>query len=154
MTEERGATASPEDMLACCPYRIGDALLLCDADHVEAITMWETPLTLPRVPAHVLGLVTYDQRALAILDIGRFLGLTQEDHSLYTRTLVVTAGEYRVGIPVDAALGVVELAPADRQAPSGAITGPLAQYLAAEVTLHDDLAGLVDLERLLEAARA
>ncbi len=114
--------------------------------------MWEPPLALPRVPAHVLGLVTYDQRALAILDLGLFLGLSEGTG--YTRTLVVTAGDYRVGVPVDLALGVVEVATADRRPPSGALTGPLAQYLTSEVTLDGDLAGLLDLERLLEAARA
>ena len=152
MTEQHESPPSTEDTLACCPFRVGDALLLCAAEPIEAVTMWEVPHTLPRVPAHVLGLVTYDQRALAILDIGRFLGLTGGDD--YARTLVVTAGEYRVGIPVDAALGVVEVAAADRCAPSGAFGGLLAQYLTAEVELDDDLAGLLDLERLLEAARA
>jgi len=152
MSDPSQTASSPDEMLACCPFRIGDALLLCPAEGVESITLWETPLALPRVPAHVLGLVTYDQRALAILDLGRFLGLS--DGEGYTRTLVVTAGEYRVGVPVDAALGVVEVAPDDQQAPSGAITGPLAQYLLAEVLLDDGLAALLDLPRLLEAARA
>ena len=151
---EAGQTTSSEAPLACCPFRIGGALLLCPAENVEAITVWEEPLALPRVPAHVLGLVTYDQRALAILDVGRFLGLEDAGHPGFTRTLVITAGEYRVGVPVSTALGVVEVEPADREAPSGAIAGSLAQYVTAEVTLHGELAALVDLPRLLEAARA
>ena len=44
--------------------------------------------------------------------------------------------------------------PSSRLKWSGAITGPLAQYLAAEVPLDDGLAALLDLPRLLEAARA
>ena len=153
MTEPGPATSS-DAPVACCPFRIGDALLLCPAANVEAITVWEPPLTLPRVPAHVLGLVTYDQRALAILDLGRFLGLEDAGASAYTRTLVLTAGEYRVGVPVDAALGVVEVEAAAQEPPSGAITGALAQYVEAEVALEGGLAALVDLPRLLEAARA
>ena len=153
MTDEATRPApTDEGALVCCPFRIGGTLLACRADRVEAVTTWETPLQLPRVPAHILGLVTYDQRALALLDLGRFFGLTEDTD--YTRVLVVTAGPYRVGIPVNAALGVVELAPGDRQEPSGVITGPLAQYVAEEVQIGDQLGGLLDLERLLEAARA
>ena len=152
MTDQPKTPSSTEDTLACCPFRVGDALLLCPAEYVEAVTTWKSPLTLPRVPAHVLGLVTYDQRALAVLDLGRFLGLAEGEG--YARTLVVTAGEYRVGVPVDAVLGVVEVAAQDRHKPSGAITGLLAQYVTGEVTHDGELAGLLDLERLLEAARA
>lgn len=152
MSDSSRGGAVGEGVLACCPFRIGDALLLCPVESVEAITMWEDPITLPRVPDHILGLVTYDQRALAVLDLGRFLGLAEGES--YTRTLVIKADEYRVGVPVDTALGVVEVAAADRQPPSGAITGALATYLAAEVPLDDGLAALLDLPRLLEAARA
>lgn len=151
MTELQTAASSSEDALACCPFRLGDALLLCPAANVEAVTMWEEPLTLPRVPAHVLGLVTYDQRALAVLDLGRFLGITRA--AAYTRTLVVTAGGFRVGVPIDSVLGVVVVPCSDRQPPTGAIAGPVAQYLTSQVTLDGDLAGLLDFERLLEAAR-
>lgn len=149
-----GPTTSADGSLACCPFRIGDVLLLCPAANVEAITLWDEPLRLPRVPSHVLGLVTYDQRALVILDLGRFLDLGDPEGATYTRTLVVTAGPYRVGIPVDAALGVVAVEPDAREAPSGSIAGALAQYVTAEVELGGELAALLDLPRLLEAARA
>ena len=149
-----GPTTAGEGSFACCPFRIGDVLLLCPAANVEAVTLWDEPLRLPRVPSHVLGFVTYDQRALAILDLGRFLDLGDPARSAYTRTLVVTAGAYRVGIPVDAVLGVVTVEPDTREAPSGAIAGALAQYVTAEVELGGELAALLDLPRLLEAARA
>ena len=61
-------------------FRVGGTLLLCPAEAVEAVTEFEAPVPLPRVPPHVLGLVTYDQRALVLVDLGRFLELpTQAD---------------------------------------------------------------------------
>lgn len=135
-------------------FRLGDYLLLLPAAAVEAVTSFERPVPLPRVPPHVLGLLTYDQRALVILDLGRFLALPDDDVQRRARTLVVAAGEYRVGIPVDQALGVIEPRAASVRAGAHVYGGRVGEFVRGEVDTGAGLAALLDVDMLLEAGRA
>lgn len=135
-------------------FRLGGTLFLCPAAAVEAITSFEAPVPLPRVPTHVLGLVTFDQRALVLLDLARFLELPVEADEERPRIIVMSAGEYRVGLPVEAALGVVHLEASAVKHGTDVFTDRLAEFVIAEGATEAGLSAVLDLERLLEAARA
>lgn len=134
-------------------FRLGDTLLLCPAEAVEGITHFEAPVPLPRVPPHVLGLITYDQRALVLVDLAPFLRLPAGSDAERTRTLVVNSGAYRVGLAVEAALGVVTLDAAGFQECTGLFGESLAEYAIAASSSDAGVGAVLDLERLLEAAR-
>jgi chemotaxis signal transduction protein len=134
-------------------FRLGDALLLCPAEAVEAVTDFDAPVPLPRVPPHVLGLVTYDQRALVLVDLARLLQLPAAGDADRARTLVVNAGAYRVGLAVEAALGVVTLDADSFQESADLFAERLAEYAIAACTSDAGVGALLDLERLLETAR-
>lgn len=133
-------------------FRVGDVPLLCPAEQVEAVTAWEVPIPLPRVPTHVLGLVSYDQRALVLVDLAIFLGLDRAKKEP-TRTLVLHAGDYRVGLPVDRARGVVTLSEDEVTEGAHVLGGRLSEFVRAECETAEGLAAILDLELLLEAAR-
>lgn len=135
-------------------FRLGGTLFLCPAAAVEAVTLFEAPVPLPRVPDHVLGLVTYDQRALVLLDLARFLELPADHDEKGRRTIVVSAGEYRVGLPVEAVLGVVHLDAAALKHGTDVFTDRLAEFVTGEGATEAGLSAVLDLERLLEGARA
>jgi chemotaxis signal transduction protein len=145
--------ASGEPPRSYFQFRLGGNLLLCPAEAVEAVTHFDVPVPLPRVPPHVLGLVTYDQRALVLVDLAHFLRLPAGGDADRRRTLVVKAGPYRVGLAVEAALGVVML-DADRfEERADLFAERLAEYAIAASTSDAGLGAVLDLERLLEAAR-
>lgn len=133
-------------------FKVGDVLLLCEAERVEAVTAYQAPTPLPRVPPHLLGLVNYDQRALVLVDLARFLSVPRSEEDP-TRTLVVQGGGYRVGLPVDLALGVVTLEESDVRHGSQVFGGRLAEFVRAEADTPNGLGAVLDLELLLEAAR-
>lgn len=140
-------------------FRLAGATLLVAASEVESVTACEPPMPLPRVPPHVLGLVNHDQQALVVVDLARFLGLPPTvaqgpGGAPRSRMLVVQSGGYRVGIPVDAAVGVVVVSARDRHAPGAATGGRVAEFLRAECEVAGSPAGWLDMPRLLEAARA
>jgi chemotaxis signal transduction protein len=134
-------------------FRLGDTLLLCPAEAVEGITHFEAPVPLPRVPPHVLGLITSDQRALVLVDLAPFLRLPAGSDAERTRTLVVNSGAYRVGLAVEAALGVVTLDATGFQECTGLFGESLAEYAIAASSSEAGGGAVLDLERLLEAAR-
>ena len=143
----------PTELHPLFRFRVEGVTFLCEASAVEAVTSFTPPVPLPRVPAHLLGLVTYDQRALVLVDLALLLGLTSTPSTSRARTLVVTAGDYRVGLPVDQALGVVEPTAAMLRAVGEVFTGRRAEFLRAEVQEAQGVGAWLDLERLLEAAR-
>lgn len=142
-----------DDIPPLFSFLLGDTRLLVPAEAVEAVTAFTPPVPLPRVPAHIQGLVTYDQRALVLLDLERFLGLGDATRSARRRTLVVSAGGYRVGLPVDTVLGVVRPEPQAVRAGTQVFGGRLAEFVRAEVHEASGVGAWLDLERLLEAAR-
>jgi purine-binding chemotaxis protein CheW len=142
-----------EEIHALFAFRVGSSLLACPAEAVAAVIATTPPTPLPRVPAHVLGLVNHDHRALAVLDLGRVLGL-DAGPAPSTRTLVLQGGEYRVGVPVGAALGVATVPSTDLRPPSGAFGPRVEAFLRAECETPHGRAAWLDLPRLLEAARA
>ena len=145
--------ASLEEGSSYFRFRLGGANYVCQASNVEAVTSFEEPLALPRVPPHVLGLVTYDQRALVIVDARAFLHLTASDGAEFRHTAVVNAGPYRVGIPVEGVLGMVKITPEQLQPSAGVFTGTVAGYVTAVAGDEAGTSGVLDLDRLLENAR-
>lgn len=134
-------------------FRVGDVMLLCPAEQVEAVIAWQEPVPLPRVPDHLIGLVSYDQRALVLVDLARFLAI-ERPATPASRTLVVHAGDYRVGLPVDRAHGVVPIDTDTVKNGAHVVGGRLAEFTRAEAeTGEGGLAALIDLSLLLEAAR-
>ena len=149
-------TGPREETHALFAFRLGTDLFAVAATEVVAVIATEPPTALPRVPAHVLGLVNHDHRALAVLDLGRFLERPAPGSRAVAgtpRTLVLRAGRYTVGVPTSAAVGVVAV-PASEVKPSSGAFGPRVEgFLRGECETGAGAAAWLDLARLLEAAR-
>lgn len=134
-------------------FRVADVSLLCPVDYVDGVTVYETPVALPRVPEHILGVVTYDQRALAVVDFHRFLQLPANPVPHYTKTLVLSIEDYQVGVPADAAHGIVSVTSDSAAEDATLLAGRLEEFTSAEYETQHGRAGLLRLDQLLEAAR-
>ena len=95
-----------------------------------------------------------------IFDIGGFLGITGgsgndgEDATVHMPRLVVVSNDgCTAGIPVDRALGVIQVGDAEVKSPEVLSGGVLREYLTGELESSTGVVGLLDLPRVLEAAR-
>ena len=149
-------TGPREETFPLFALRLGVDLFLVPADQVVAVIGTEAPTPLPRVPPHVRGLVNHDHRALAVLDLARFLQRsegTSAGVAATPRTLVLSASPYTVGVPVSAALGVVTVRGRQVKPSSGAFGPRVEPFLRGECETPHGAAAWLDLARLLEAAR-
>jgi purine-binding chemotaxis protein CheW len=137
-------------------FRVGNAELAVPTSCVEEIVD-RGPLTaVPGVPSHIPGLLGVRGEAVPILDLQRFLGLSDEDgdEERVARVLVVQHDRYRVGLLCDRVAGVSVCDESQLETPRVAQPPSLRSYAQAEIDMGTSIAALLDVARLLEAARA
>ena len=146
-------------------FWVSSTQLAVPAASVDEIVSLEAPTLVPGVPRHVAGIVAVRGDAVPLLDLGALLGLgaagpgaasvpsgLSEDRD--PRVLVVRGGPYRVGLICDLVSSVAAVALA-RMTSAETIQPPeLRRFAEARVDLGDGMAVLLDLPRMLEAARA
>ncbi len=155
---ERAARARVEAAhRALFGIRVGSLNLLLSAHEVQAVTNAEPPTRAPGAPDYITGLVPHGDGALAILDLGKFLGVPRddshlEDLSMY-RVVSVKVGELEAGLLCEQATGVTQVH-RSLIAPATVIKGGrIREFVSEEVELDGKCFGLLDLQPMLEAAR-
>jgi len=137
-------------------FRVAGAQLAIPVRVVEEIVDRGALTTIPGVPPHIRGIVAVRGEAIPLLDLEAFLGLAPseraEDRS--ARVLVVRVEPYRVGLLCDVVAGVAAVAPSALEPPRASQPPALRDFAAAELDLGYAVAAVLDLRRLLEAARA
>lgn len=109
------------------------------------------PLTrLPAAPAFLPGVFTHRGEVLPVLDVGQLVG--ERATSITGRAVIVQCGPWRVALVADAVEGLVQV-PDDRLEPPPA-TGGSAEFLAKVGTDAKGSLAILDLERMVESARA
>jgi purine-binding chemotaxis protein CheW len=153
--------APAEDLLV---VGIGSNWYAIAAGAVAEICDFSQPTALPHAPAHVLGLINVRGRAVPVLDLREYLGLSApraasegSAESLVSglrrrRIAVVEAAGMRVGIVCDVVKGVLAVS-RDRIRTSPPILGAKErEFVRAEVVITGGMALVLDAEKLLSAA--
>ena len=105
----------------------------------------------PSAPSHLLGLANLRGTALPVLDAGPALGLPARAAEGRTLVLVVAAGEARVGLAIDAVLGLESAGPI---VPFGEGTPGVQQELGVGLVRREQgVALLLDVPKLLNTLR-
>jgi purine-binding chemotaxis protein CheW len=135
-------------------FRVHDAELAVAATDVEEIVGLGALTPLPGVPAHVAGVQALRGQALPVLDLAAYLSLTGAVPESPPRLLVANVPPYRVGLIAHRVLGIGgidETLLAELE-----LLRPERLRAAARAALDrgDRVAALLELHRLLEAARA
>jgi chemotaxis signal transduction protein len=135
--------------------RIEDTWLAVDAALVDGVLEDLGCSPVPGVPAHVLGVITHGNQVLAVLDVARFCALPPRANpaAAFSRTVVVSAGPMSVAIRADVAAGVVEVPASAIKAATVVQGASLDAFLAGECETPWGVCGLLDVPRLLDAAR-
>jgi len=134
-------------------FRVAGVPLAVRAESLEYIRAQLIPTPLPRVPAHISGVVADGEEALPILDLRMLLGLqSTEEVDGIPRTMVLKSGELKAGVVVRP-IGLVEIPPSDIRPPQSFDEHPWRTMLESELSLNGRTHALLDVERVLEAAR-
>jgi len=149
------------DELSILCFSLGERWFGLDVHLVEEVVGEQTLTPVPGTPRHVLGLFPLHGRAIPLFDPACFLelpvgdtrGLAQAKRQDSVRVIVVSSGEMTVGILVDEVREIVEV-PRDRLGKLRlSAEGKLVEFALAEVDLGQLVVTVLDLPRLLDAAR-
>lgn len=128
-------------------FRLGGELHGCDIRLVEEVVTRRAIHPLPDVPPHLLGVLMLRGEMVPVMDIAPALALslgTERTPSI----LVVTHGEGRVGVAVDAVHEVLEV-PAECVRPAPHTGGDRDAYVVCVARVADGLVTLIDLAEIL-----
>lgn len=119
LTEEDAPTVAaprPASRTGVLAFDVGSETYGISIDQVAEILMPRPVTPLPRTPEFVRGVVSLRGTVLAVLDLGRRLGLPRCATPRSSRILVLRDGEESMGFWVERVRGVVRFAPGEVRA--------------------------------------
>jgi purine-binding chemotaxis protein CheW len=112
------------------------------------------PLTrLPAAPSFLPGVFTHRGEVLPVLDIGQLVGLGGVPVRASTRAAIVHCGPWKVAVVSEAVEGLVAI-PRRALEPPPAESAGVAEFLSGVAQDRKGAVAILDLRRLVEAARA
>lgn len=137
-------------------FRVSGAELAVVAREIEEIVELSVTTSVPGVSPHVPGLLAVRGEPLPLLDLAAFLGLPAEARAedRDPRVLVARVLPFRVGVLADSITGITGVTEDQLAPPTILRPELLRQFARAELDMGDRVVALLDLGRLLEAARA
>ncbi len=76
----------------------------------EIVQMPDRVTEVPRVPAHILGLISLREQLLPLIDLRTLFALAPREPDEKTRVVVISCGPYQVGLLVDGVSEVLRIA--------------------------------------------
>jgi purine-binding chemotaxis protein CheW len=128
-------------------FRLGGEMHGCDIRLVEEVVTKRTIQPLPDMPRHLLGVLMLRGEMVPVMDVAPALSVTLEGGRTPS-VLVVTMGEGRVGVAVDAVHEVLEV-PAECVRPAPHTGGDRDAYVVCVARIEDRLVTLIDLAEIL-----
>jgi purine-binding chemotaxis protein CheW len=112
------------------------------------------PLTrLPAAPAFLPGVFTHRGEVLAVLDPNQLLGRAPVPVGASTRAAIVHCGPWKLAVLAEAVEGITAV-PRDRVEPPPPGAGPVSEFLSGVARDDDGTVAVLDLARMVDAARA
>lgn len=146
-------TAQPEirDEVQLVTFRVGPQEFALQILQVERILRYQRPAPLPKAPAFLEGVVSYDGGAVPVVDLRKRLELpapVEEE----TRIMVLALGDQRIAVVVDQVREVIRVDSTAIAAPPPVVRGLAAPYIAGLVTRGDRTIVVLQPLRLLTSA--
>lgn len=130
-------------------FTVGDILCAVENDRVREISGLRPITKVHHAPAHVRGVVNLRGQIMTIVDLGMRLGLGPVPEERGARILVVRSGGEDVGILVDGIEDVTKAAQSEMEPPPSNVQGVSGTYLKAILKQKQDLACVIDMEKIL-----
>jgi purine-binding chemotaxis protein CheW len=129
--------------------KIGDSEYALPADEVYQMETYSGATPVPGAPSYVAGLVQVRQQIIPVLDVRARFGLELQAPTLESRVIVLRLKERLVGILVDSAREVQNIAPELFQPPPDIIQMQAAGFVKSIVQLKNRIIMLLDSEKVI-----
>lgn len=130
-------------------FTVGDILCAVENDRVREISGLRAITPVHHAPEHVRGVVNLRGQIMTIIDLGVRLGIGAVPEDRNSRILVVRSGEEDIGLLVDGIEDVKTVSASDMEPPPSNVQGLSGAFLKAILKEKDDLACIVDMEKIL-----
>jgi purine-binding chemotaxis protein CheW len=130
-------------------FRVGDADYVISALDVVQMESFGGATRVPGTAPHVAGLIQVRGRVVPVVDLRARFGLPAAEPTLDTRVVVVRQGEREVGLLVDRAREVLQIAPEQFQPPPPVIAEQAAGFVQSVAQTNERLVLRVDYEKVI-----
>jgi purine-binding chemotaxis protein CheW len=130
-------------------FKVADSDYVVAASDVLHMESFSGATKVPGTEEHVLGLMQIRQRVVPIIDLRVRFGLPPSAATLDSRVVVVQSAERAVGLLVDSAREVVQIAPEAFHAPPDVVTHRAQGYVARLAQAGARLVMLIDLRKVI-----
>ncbi len=148
LSPEGKASLPPDGRGHIVVLRLGDTRIALRLSVVERVLRAVAVTPVADAPEDVVGLVNVHGTVIPMLDIRGVFGIPRKPIVPTDLFVIAGAGRRKVGLPVEAVLGVVEPAPG-AAVPAGDMLPGLDDFIEGAVALADGLILIYDLERFL-----
>jgi purine-binding chemotaxis protein CheW len=132
-------------------FRLLDEEYGVEVNQVRSIERMQRITRVPRTPRFVKGVINLRGVVTPVIDLKTRFGLGTEQYTDNTRIIIVAVDDMEVGLIVDAANDVIDIARDRVEAPPEVVGGIKANYLEGIAKLADRLLILLNLEKVLNA---
>jgi len=130
-------------------FQVAESEYVLPAADVLRMESFSGATPVPGAPSYVAGLMQIRQRLVPIVSLRARFGLPATEPSLDTRVVVVQHGERAVGLLVDKAREVVNLATEQFRAPPELIVEQSAGYVTSVLQSGSRLLMLMDFKKVI-----
>jgi purine-binding chemotaxis protein CheW len=132
-------------------FALGSEEYGVEVDKVRTIERMQPLTRVPKVPAFIKGVINLRGVVVPIIDLRDRFGLDHAEYNDNTRIIIVSAGEFEVGLIVDSANDVIDLDSNEIESPPEIVGGIKAKYLEGIARVGENrLLVLLNLERVLD----
>ncbi|MNI43189.1 Chemotaxis protein CheW [compost metagenome] len=132
-------------------FALGSEEYGVEVEKVRTIERMQPMTRVPKAPEFIKGVINLRGVVIPIIDLRARFGLNLVDYTDSTRIIIVSAGEYEVGLIVDSANDVIDLDTDNIDNPPEIIGGITAKYLDGIARVGEErLLVLLNLEQVLE----
>lgn len=132
-------------------FRLIDEEYGVEVNQVRSIERMQRITRVPRTPQFVKGVINLRGVVTPVIDLKTRFGLGAEQYTDTTRIIIVAVDDMEVGLIVDAANDVIDIANESIEAPPEVVGGIKANYLDGIANMDDRLLILLNLEKVLNA---
>jgi purine-binding chemotaxis protein CheW len=131
-------------------FALGSEEYGVEVEKVRTIERMQPMTRVPKAPEFIKGVINLRGLVIPIIDLRARFGLDTVDYSDSTRIIIVSAGEFEVGLIVDSANDVIDLDTDNIDNPPEIVGGIKAKYLDGIARVGEDrLLVLLNLEQVL-----
>jgi purine-binding chemotaxis protein CheW len=132
-------------------FALGSEEYGVEVEKVRTIERMQPMTRVPKAPEFIKGVINLRGVVIPILDLRSRFGLDEVDYTDNTRIIIVSAGDFEVGLIVDSANDVIDLDTDNIDNPPEIVGGIKAKYLDGIARVGDNrLLVLLNLEQVLE----